>query len=236
MRRTGLMWVTVAAITIVISGCSKTEGTKPPSSEHPAGGSGGVGAGGAGANLRSDNDFVRDVAMKNMAEIELSRMALDKATNSNIKAFAQRMINEHGAAEDKLKSVVSGQSIEWPAQLDDKHRKTGEALAKKQGADFDRDYVEAMVEGHQDLAAKLESRLDVQSLADWKTAAAGRTDSKALPEPKIAMRDVQVRPNKSDNEVTMRINQWAADTYPVAQTHLDTARTLENATKKPSIN
>ena len=29
-----------------------------------------------------------------------------------------------------------------------------------------------MVEGHQDLAAKLESRLDVQSLADWKTAAA----------------------------------------------------------------
>jgi hypothetical protein len=74
----------------------------------------------------------------------------------------------------------------------------------------------------------------VQSVADWKTAAAGRTHSKALPEPKIAMGDVQVRPNKSDNEVTMRINQWAADTYPVAQKHLDTARTLENATKKRS--
>ena len=29
----------------------------------------------------------------------------------------------------------------------------------------------------------------------------------------------------------MKINQWAADTYPVAQKHLDTARTLENATK-----
>jgi hypothetical protein len=34
--------------------------------------------------------------------------------------------------------------------------------------------------------------------------------------------------------VTMKINQWAADTYPVAQKHLDTARTLENATKKRS--
>ena len=74
--------------------------------------------------------------------------------------------------------------------------------------------VKAMVEGHQDLTAKLESRLDVQSLADWKTAAAGRSDSKALPEPKTAMPDVQVRPNKSDNDVTMKINQWAADTYP----------------------
>ena len=231
MRRIGLMWVTLAAITILISGCSKTEGTKPPSSEQPA-----VCAGGAGANLNSDGDFVRDVATKNMAEVELSRMALEKATDPDIKSFAQRMIDDHGAAGDKLKSVVTAQRIEWPTQLDDKHRQTADALAKKQGVDFDRDYAEAMVEGHQDLAAKLESRLDVQSLADWKTAAAGRTRSEALPEPNMAMRDVQVRPNKSDNQVTMLINQWAADTYPVAQKHLDTARTLENATKKRSTN
>ena len=237
MRRTGLLWVAIAVvvIAIVISGCSKTEGTKPPSSEQPAGRSGGVGTGGAGANL-SDSDFVRDVALKNMVEVELSRMALDKATNPEIKSFAQRMIDDHGAAGHNLKSVVSGQPIEWPLQLDDKHRKTADELATKQGANFDRDYVKAMVEGHQDLAAKLESRLDVQSLADWKTAAASRTDSKALPEPQVALRDVQVRPNRSDNEVTMKINQWAADTYPVAQKHLDTARTLETATNKGSTN
>ena len=53
MRRTGLLWVAVAAIAIIIGGCSKTEGTKPPSSEQPAGRSGGVGTGGAGANLRA---------------------------------------------------------------------------------------------------------------------------------------------------------------------------------------
>jgi predicted outer membrane protein len=226
MSRTGLLCVALAAI--VIGGCSKTEGTKP----EPAA----VGTGGAGADLKNDDDFVRDVALKNMAEIELSRMALDKATGPDVKAFAQIMIEDHGAAGDKLKSVVSGQPIEWPAQLDDKHRETADELAKKQGADFDRDYVKAMVEGHQDLAAKLESRLDVRSLAEWKTAAAGRTESKALPEPKVDMRDVAVRPNKSDSDITMKINQWAADTYPVAQKHLDTARTLENATKKRSTN
>ena len=231
MRRTGLLWV--AAIAITISGCSKTEGMKPASSEQPAGRSGAVGTGGAGANL-SDDEFVRDVALKNMAEVELSRLALEKATNLDIKSFAQRMIDDHGAAGQNLKSVVSGQPIGWPVQLDDKHRKTADELAKKQGADFDRDYVKTMVQDHQDLAAKLESRLDVQSLADWKTAAAGRSDSKALPEPNIAMRDVQVHPNKSANEISMKINQWAADTYPVAQKHLDTARTLETATNKRS--
>ena len=236
MGRTGLLWFAAAVITIVISGCSKTEGTKAASSEPPGGRPGAVGTGGAGATVKSDGDFVRDVVTKNMAEIELSRMALVKATNLDVKSFAQRMIDDHSAAGDKLKSVVSGQPIEWPAHLNDKHRKTADELAQKQGTDFDRDYVKAMVEGHQDLTAKLESRLDVQSLADWKTAAAGRTHNKELPEPTNVLRDVQVRPDKSTNEITMKINQWAADTYPIAQKHLDTARTLANSTKKDSTN
>jgi putative membrane protein len=231
MRRTGLLWV--AAI-IIVGGCSKTEGTKAPLSEPPAGGTAAVGTAGSAASVKRDDEFVHDVAIMNMAEIELSRMALDKATSLDIKSFAQRVIDDHGAAGNTLKSVLSGNPIGWPAQLDDKHRKTADELAKKQGGDFDRDYVKAMVYGHQDLAAKLESRLELQSLADWKTAAAARTQSQALPEPGVALRDVKIRPEKSENALTMKINQWAAETYPVAQKHLDTARTLENATKKRS--
>ena len=146
------------------------------------------------------------------------------------------MLGDHESAGQNLKSTLSGQPIDWPTQLDDKHRKRADDLAKKRGADFDRDYMKAMVEGHQDLAAKLESRLDVQSLTDWKTAAAGRAQSKALPEPGTAMRDVQVRPNASDREVTMKINRWAAETYPVAQKHLDMARALEMAANRDSTN
>jgi len=234
MKRSGLMLAAFAAITIVITGCSKSGDTKAPASEPAAGRGAAVGTGGAGANLKSDAEFVKDVASKNMAEIELSRIALDKATSPEVKVFAQMMVDDHGVAGNKLKTVISGQPVE--AQLDDKHRETADELSKKQGADFERDYLEAMVHGHEDLAAKLESRLDVQSLADWKTAAAGRTQNKALPEPTVAMRDVQVRPATSDNEITMKINQWAAETYPVAQKHLDTARTLENAAKKRSTN
>ena len=105
MRRTGLLWV--AAIAITIRGCSKTEGTKSASSQQPAGRSGAVGTGGAGANL-SDDEFVRDVALKNMAEVELGRLALEKATNPEIKSFAQRTIDDHDAAGHNLKSVLSG--------------------------------------------------------------------------------------------------------------------------------
>lgn len=234
MKRAGLLWLPAAAVVIVSGGCSNTEGTRTPGSEPPAERGAAVGTGGAGASVTSDGEFVHDLASKNMAQIELSRMALAKSTSPQIKAFAQLIIRDHEEATDKLKSVVSGDAIGWPAQLDDRQRETADELAKKHGAEFDRDYTRAMIEGHQNLAAKLESRLDVQSLAEWKTAAASRTQDKSLPEPEARMADVQVRPIHSDSQITMKINQWAADTYPVAQKHLDTARTLENATKKRS--
>ncbi len=231
MRRLGPLSAVAAAI-IVIGGCSNSGDRKSTTSKQPTGAA--VGTGGVAANTKDDGDFVRDVAIMNMAEIELSRMALEKSTRPEIKAFAQKLIDDHGAAGDKLKSAVSQQSIEWPAQLDDKHRKDVDELSKKQSADFDRDYLEALVHGHQDFTAKLESRLDLQSVEEWKTAVAGRAQGKALPDPNVEMTDVKVRPDKSNSDIGTKINQWAAETYPVAQKHLDTARTLENAIKKRS--
>ena len=220
----------MAAITVSGS-CSNTEGTKalpPQEGRRP----GAVGSGGAATNLKGDDEFVHEIAAKNIATIELSRMALAKAASHEVKAFAQTVMDEDSAAGTKLKSVDLGSSSQWPAGPDDEHREAANDLAEKQGADFDREYVKAIIATYQDLTAVLESRLDVQSLADWKTAAAGRTQSKAMPDPDAALNDVQIRPHRSSNETTRKINQWAADTYPVAQKHLDTARTLENAMKQ----
>jgi len=234
MKRTSLCWMGIAAIIVVGVSCSKTQTTNRAAErpERPVA----VGTGGAGGDVKSDGEFVHDVAMMNMAEIELSRVALEKAASPDIKTFAQRMIDDHDLSGSALKSVVSGRSIDWPTQLDDKHRKDIDDLSKKQGNDFDREYAKAMVEGHQNLAAKLESRLDVQSVAEWKTAAGARAQSNALPDPKTAMGDVKVRPLQGGNDVTLKINQWAADTYPVVQKHLDTARALENTAKHRSTN
>jgi putative membrane protein len=230
MRRTGLLAVAITAVTMIVSGCSKPEEPKRSAEEHGAR-AGAVGAGGAGANVRSDADFVRDVAIKNIAGIELSRMALHKATSPEVKAFAQIMITDLATAFDKLKSAVSEQPIELPVEPDEKHTRTAGELATLAGAEFDRDYLKGTIEGQQDLAAKLESRLDVQSLSEWKTAAAGRTQTNALPEPATQMPDVQVRPDRADNETTRQINGWAAETYPMTQKHLDTAKTLQNQTR-----
>ena len=38
------------------------------------------------------------------------------------------------------------------------------------------------------------------------------------------------------SDIGTKVNRWAAETYPIAQKHLDTARTLENTIKKRSTN
>jgi putative membrane protein len=231
MSRAGFLSVALVSL-IGIVGCSKSDRTGMRAADQSAGRPAAVGTGGAGADVRSDPEFVHDIAMKNLAEIELSRLALQRAVNPDVKSFAQMMVDDHSAAGSKLRSVVPPDAIGWPDRLDDKHSEVVAELSAKRGAEFDREYAEAMVESHQNLAAKLESRLDVQSLADWKTAAAARTQGKGLPDPTTHMSDVEIRPANSANDVTRKINHWAAETYPVAQKHLDAARTLENATKK----
>ena len=220
--------VAALAAAIAITGCSNNQRTDKSSPGQPT-----VGTGGAGANLKEDDDFVREIAQSNMALIALSRTAVEKATSADIKSFAQRVIDEHSMAETRLKGALAGNAIQWPTELDDKQKESVDDLTKKQGADFDREYAAAIVEAHQNFVGKLESRLDVQSLAEWKTAAAGRAHSKAMPDPS-AMRDVQVRPASSGNAATTKINQWAAETYAAAQKHLDTATTLETTIKKRS--
>jgi predicted outer membrane protein len=226
MRGARLWWIGVVASTFVICGCSNGD-RQPTSSERPGARPGAVGAGGAGASVSRDDEFVLDVAHKTLALVELSRVAERTTANSAVKPFAQRLMHDHGAAAKTLQDVLPEQLVEWPNQLNERYKGIAEEIAQKRGTDADRAYVKAMIDAHQDLAAKLETRLDVQSLAAWKTAAAARTQSRAMPEPTSALRDVVVRPDTSGDESTKKINQWAADTYPMVQKHLDTARTLD---------
>jgi predicted outer membrane protein len=226
MRGARLWWIGVMAFTFGVYGCSNGD-RQPTSSERPGARPGAVGAGGAGASLARDDEFVLDVAHKTLALVELSRVAERTTANSAVKPFAQQLMHDHGAAAKMLEDVLPDQLVEWPNQLNERHRGIADEIAQKRGTDADRAYVKAMIDAHQDLAAKLETRLDVQSLADWKTAAAARTRSRAMPEPTSALRDVVVRPDTSNDESTRKINQWAADTYPMVQKHLDTARTLD---------
>ena len=47
-----------------------------------------------------------------------------------------------------------------------------------------------------------------------------------------AVRRWRCCPEKSDNAVTMSINEWAAEAYPTVQAHLEAAKTLDSAAEE----
>jgi len=70
------LWIPLAAAALAIGACSNSGGTKGAPTEKVGEHTGTVGSGGAGANLKSDSEFLQDVAVKNATALQLSRMAL----------------------------------------------------------------------------------------------------------------------------------------------------------------
>jgi putative membrane protein len=204
MKRTGLFALVLVAVLSV--GCHSSNRA---ANETASGTPGATGTSGNGVT-NGDVNFVRDVTDLNNTEIDLSRLAADRSSNAEVKKFAQMTIADHTAAGDKLSGIVAQNSIETAPKDKDVQKTDDEKqkLDKKQGADFDREYIDAMIDGHDKLLSKLGSRVDKHGNANTPT------------------------PEKSDNPVTSSINQWAADTYSTAQAHLDQAKSLKDALKK----
>ena len=227
MKRLGFLSIALASCVAI--GCSNDR-TRNETNTTTANGSVGTAGDADRSEIKQDDkDFARDLVIANMAEVELGRLATECSANAGVKKFAQMMIDDHTKAGDKLKAVASEHNVPVPTELDDKHIQLRDKLAKLKGAEFDREYAAAMVSGHEDVASKLESRIDKTKLAESKTQEADKVAGT-----KIETRtDVStVLPEHSDNVVTMSLNQWAADAYPVVQMHLESAKGLDKSAKQ----
>ncbi|CCV05642.1 Outer membrane protein-like protein [Mesorhizobium metallidurans STM 2683] len=98
-------------------------------------------------------DFVDKAAVGAKFEVDSSKIAQDKAHDQSVKDFAQKMIQDHGAANAKLEAVAAAQKLKVPAELDTKHK---DDLERLQNADapVDQPYVEMQRSAHAD-AVKL---------------------------------------------------------------------------------
>jgi len=227
MKKT--MLLTLALSAALAAGCNRNDANATTGST--SGDTSAVGTAGKGVPS-GDRDFVKDVTAMNTAELEVARTAVERAADPNTKKFAQMVIDDHTTAGDKLKSVAAQNNIDIAAPSDDKGADTQKKLADKQGLDFDKSYADQMVDDHQKLVDKLESRIDRSTLSDFKKYQSDNNGNRAKTETKA----VAVTAEKSDNPVTLSLNQWAADTYPVAYAHLQAAKQLADGLKKRSTN
>ena len=101
----------------------------------------------------ADSKFMMTAATSGMNEVALSNTAVSKSTNEEVKQFAQKMIDDHTAAGDELKTLASGKSVMLPAEADAKHMAANTKLQTLSGNDFDMEYIKWMVKDHEKAVA-----------------------------------------------------------------------------------
>jgi putative membrane protein len=123
----------------------------------------------AGRQLsRGDTNFVTEAAQGGLMEVELGKVAAQKASSSQVKEFGQRMQKDHTKANEALKQIATTKGIKVPTALDRKHKSTVDQLSKKSGAEFDREYMKAMVDDHKEDVEKFQREADKGDDADLK--------------------------------------------------------------------
>jgi putative membrane protein len=100
------------------------------------------------ADAKAEIDFVSRASIGNLIAIAASRLALDRTSDSRVKAFARQLIEDHGNAEAALEAAADGSGATVPTTLDQDYQARLTALQGKSGADFDKTYVADQAEVH----------------------------------------------------------------------------------------
>ena len=120
----------------------------------------------------SDKKFVREAAQGGMAEVELGKLATEKASSDEVKKFGQRMVDDHTKAGNELKQIAGEKGIVVSQQLSAKDKMTKDRLSKLSGEQFDKAYMADMVKDHTQDVADFQKEANSGADSDVKNFAA----------------------------------------------------------------
>ena len=108
----------------------------------------------------TDRHFMLKTSISNTAEVGTATLALNRANNPAVLAFAQQMIAEHTVAQVELKAL--GVRVGYPVKdtLDPRNRAILDQLQALSGRAFDSVYIHTQVVSHQATLANFENELD----------------------------------------------------------------------------
>lgn len=108
----------------------------------------------------ADLDFATEAAQDGLFEVRLGELAVQRSQTTEVQEFGQRMVDDHGKANDRLMEIAQRKGIELPQSLSDDAQETYEDFQERSGEDFDEAYVDEMVSDHEDAVDAFESYVD----------------------------------------------------------------------------
>lgn len=119
----------------------------------------------------SPDTFMEDAAQGGMAEVELGKLASSKAQDPEVKKFGQMMVTDHTKANAELKALAAKKNFQLPTDLGS-HKSDLDSMSKLSGAEFDQEYVDNMVDDHEDDVAAFQKMADSGTDPELKAFAA----------------------------------------------------------------
>ncbi|CAH0133474.1 hypothetical protein SRABI70_00107 [Pseudomonas sp. Bi70] len=101
------------------------------------------------ADKVSANDFAEEASAKGIAEIETSKLALEKGSHAEVKKFAQTMIDDHTRANDELKALAKQKNLEVSNDAELMSKAKAMILQVRDGENFDKAYANNQVVAHE---------------------------------------------------------------------------------------
>lgn len=145
------------------------------------------------ANAASDEGFVKKASQGGMAEVKMGELAQQRAQSPEVKEFAQHLVSEHQQANNELQQLAQTKGMKVETEVGAKQKQTLNRLAKLNGQEFDKKFIEAVVKDHED--------------------------------------DVKDFKKQSEKGKDADIKNWAQQTLPALEKHLQMAKSLEQTVK-----
>jgi len=124
------------------------------------------------SDAKDSTKFANNAAQGGLAEVEMGRLATQRAGDASVREFGARMVADHSAANAELKSVATRKGIQLPGEVGSNQKSEIEKLAKMSGPEFDKEYMSAMVKDHEEDVKEFETQAKDGNEADIKAFAA----------------------------------------------------------------
>lgn len=148
---------------------------------------------------RGDRKFIQNAAESGMFEVQIAQLAATKATDPQVKSFASMLVDHHTAANNELVKIANAKGVELPAAPPRSMRRDVEKLGKKNGAEFDRDFVrEVGIKAHEK-----DIKLFEKASKDVKDAELKAFVDKTLPTLRDHLAKAQQLPQSGKNPAAM---------------------------------
>jgi putative membrane protein len=106
------------------------------------------------------SDFAVEAANGSMTEVELGKVAQEKAMNKRVKDFGAMMVKDHSEANARLKGLAADLNITLPDSVSADAKKDIDKLSQKKGKDFDKAYMNMMLDDHKKDVAEFRKAAD----------------------------------------------------------------------------